>query len=87
MESDAGSKFVDKNFTNLSKNKNIRTCSRKTSLGAGLAERFNRTTSDSLKKPVFETVENHRVDIYPQKRKTILTENILLMNLHEFKLY
>ena len=51
IESDDGSEFVNKIFTNLLNNNNIKRYSRKTSLGAVFAERFNRTIRDLLKKP------------------------------------
>ena len=53
IETDDGSEFVNKIFTNLLNTKTIRRYSRNTALEAVVAERFIRTIRDLLKKPVF----------------------------------
>ena len=65
IETDDGSEFVNKLFTNLLNNKNIKRYSRNTSLGAVFAERFNRTIRDLLKKPVFEKGNGNWIDVLP----------------------
>ena len=65
IETDDGSEFVNKLFTNLLNTKNIKRYSRKTSLGPVFAERFNRTVRDLLKRPVFEKGESKWIDILP----------------------
>ena len=65
IETDGGSEFVNKFFTNLLNKKNIIRYSRNTSLGAVFAERFNRTIRDLLKRPVFEKRESKWIDILP----------------------
>ena len=52
----------------LNKNK-IKLFSRNTSLGAVFAERFNRTKSDLLKRPVFERSDANWVDVLPRITK------------------
>ena len=63
IETDEGSDFVNKIFTNLLNNNNIKRCSRNTSLGAVFAERFNRSFRKLLKKPFFQTGNGNWVDI------------------------
>ena len=65
IETDDGSEFVNKIFTNLLNTKKIKRCSRNTVLGAVFAERFNRTIRDLLKKPVFEKGDVKRIDVLP----------------------
>ena len=48
----------------LNKN-NIKIFSRKSSYGAVFAERFNRTTRDLLKRPVFERGDANWIDVLP----------------------
>ena len=63
IESDDGSEFVNKVFTNLLNNNNIERFSRNTSSGAVFTERFNRTIRDLLKKPAFQSGTSNWVDI------------------------
>ena len=54
LETDDGKEYVNKIFSELLINHNIKRYSRNTALGAVFAERFNRTIRKLLKKPVFE---------------------------------
>ena len=65
IETDDGSEFVNKIFTNLLITKNIRRYSRNTALGAVFAERFNLTLRNLLKKPVFEKGGANWIDVLP----------------------
>ena len=53
LETDDGKEDVHKIFNELLNNQNIKRYSRYTDKGAVFAERFNRTTKNLLKKPVF----------------------------------
>ena len=57
--------FLTKNFQNSLKNSTIKHYSRKRSLGAAFAEKFNRTVRDFPKRPVFEKVESNWIDVLP----------------------
>ena len=63
IETDDGSEFVIKIFTNLLNKNNIKIYSRYTSLGAVYAERIQRTTREFLEKPVFQSGSVNWVDI------------------------
>ena len=65
IETDDGSEFLNKLFSNLLNNKNIKRYSRNTSLGAVFAKRFNRTIRDLLKRPVFERGDGNWIDVLP----------------------
>ena len=54
FEMDDGTDYVNKIFNEFLNKHNIKRYSRKTAVGAVFAERFNRTTRNLLKKPVFE---------------------------------
>ena len=54
IETDDGKEFAKKIFESYLNSQNIKRYSRYTSKGAVLAERFNRTIRNLLKKPVFE---------------------------------
>ena len=54
LENDDGKEYVNKNFNEFLNSHNIKRYSRNTALGAVFVERFNRTISNLLKKPVFE---------------------------------
>ena len=54
LETDDGKEYVNKNFSELLINHNIKGYSRYTDKGAVFAERFNRTIRNLLKKQVFE---------------------------------
>ena len=54
IESDRGREFNNSIFQDILNKSNSKFYSRITSLGAVFAERFNRTITDLLKKPVFE---------------------------------
>ena len=69
IETDDGSEFVTKNFTNLLITKNIKRYSRNTALGAVFAERFNLTFRNLLKKPVFEKGDANWIDVLPTMTK------------------
>ena len=53
IESDLGSEFVNRTFSDLLNKNKIQRNSRYTSLGNVFAERFNRTVKDLLEKLVF----------------------------------
>ena len=53
LETDDGKEYVNKIFSEVLNNHNIKRYSRNTALGAIFAERFNRTLRNLLKKPVF----------------------------------
>ena len=53
LETDYGKEYVHKNFFDFLNNINIKRYSRYTDKGAAIAERFNRTILNILKKPVF----------------------------------
>ena len=65
IETDDGSEFVNKIFTNLPSTKKIKRYSRNTALGAVSAERFNRTIRHLLKLPVFEKGDGKWIDFLP----------------------
>ena len=54
LKTDDGKEYVNKIFSELLSNHNIKRYSRNTALGAVFAGRFNRTLRNLLKKPVFE---------------------------------
>ena len=54
LETGDGKEYVEKHFNEFLNNHNIKRDSRNTALGAVFAERFDRTISNPLKKPVFE---------------------------------
>ena len=54
LETDDGKEYVNKIFSEVLNDQNIKRYSRNTGLGAVFAERFNRTIRNLLKKPVFE---------------------------------
>ena len=58
-------KIVNKNFTDLSNENNVKSHSHYTSLGAVSAERFNRTIRDLLKNQFFEKGDVNWIDILP----------------------
>ena len=60
-----GKELVIKIFTDFLIRNNIERYSRYTCLGAGFADRFNRTIKNHLKKPVFERVVANWVDVLP----------------------
>ena len=53
LETDDGKEYVKKTFNEFLNKHNIKRYSRNTALGAVIAERFNRTLRNLLKKPVF----------------------------------
>ena len=65
IESDRGKEFYNNIFQDFLNKNNIKLYSRKSSYGAVLAERFNRTIRDLLKKPVFEKADGNWIDILP----------------------
>ena len=54
IETDRDKEFYKNIFQNILNKNNNKNCSRKTSLGAAFAERFNCTIRDLLKRPVSE---------------------------------
>ena len=65
IETNDGSEFMNKIFSNFLNKINLNRYSRYTSLGAVVAERFNRTLRGLPKKPVFEKRDGHWVDVLP----------------------
>ena len=65
IEIDRGEEFYNNIFQDFLNKNNIKLYSRKTSLGAVFAERFNRTIRDLLKKIVFERGDAKWIDILP----------------------
>ena len=53
LETDDGKEYVKKTFNEFLNQHNIKRYSRNTALGAVIAERFNRTLRNLLKKPLF----------------------------------
>ena len=69
IETGPGREFFNNIFTDLLDKPNIKRYSRFTFLGAVYAERFNRTITDPLKRPVFERGDANWVDVSPSKTK------------------
>ena len=65
IESDRGKEFYNNIFQDFLIKNNIKLYSRNSSYGAVLAERFNRTIRDLLKRPVFEKGDGNWIDILP----------------------
>ena len=65
LESDLGKEFYNKIFQDFLNKNNIKLYSENTDLGAVLAERFNRTIRNLLKKIVFEQSDAKLIDILP----------------------
>ena len=69
IESDRGKEFYSNVFQDFLEKNNLKTFSRNSSYGAVLAERFNRTIKDILKKLVFEKRDGNWIDVLPIIRK------------------
>ena len=69
IETDHGKEFYNNIFQDFLNKDNIKHYSRKTSLGAVFAERFNRTIRDLLKRPVFEKGDGNWIDVLPKITK------------------
>ena len=69
IESDRGKEFYNNIFQDFLNKINIKLYSRKSSVGAVFAERFNRTIRDLLKKIVFEHGGANWIDILPKITK------------------
>ena len=65
IETDRGKEFYNKTFQDFLNKNNIKHYSRNSSYGAVFAERFNRTTRNLLKKPVFEKGDGNWIDVLP----------------------
>ena len=65
IESDRGKEFYNNIFQDFLNKNDIKLYSRKSSLGAVFAEKFNRTIRDLLKRPVFEKGESNWIDVLP----------------------
>ena len=65
IESDRGKEFYNNIFQDFLNKNNIKLYSRNSSYGAVLAERFNRTIRDILKKLVFEKRDGNWIDVLP----------------------
>ena len=65
IETDCGKEFYNNIFQDFLIKNNIKLYSRTSSLGAVLAERFNRTIRGLFKRPVFEKWEGKWIDILP----------------------
>ena len=69
IETDDGSEFVSKIFTNLLNENKIERYSIYSSLGVFFAELFDRIIRDLLKKPVFEKGDANWIDVLPRITK------------------
>ena len=65
IESDRGKEFYNNIFQDFLNKNNIKLYSRNSSYGAVIAERFNRTIRDLLKRPVFEKGDGNWIDVLP----------------------
>ena len=65
LKSVDGIDFVNKDFTDLLNENQVKRYSRYTSIGAVFAERFNRTFGDLPKRPVFERGDANWIDVLP----------------------
>ena len=63
IETDRGKEFYNNIFQDFLNKNNIKLYSRNSSYGAVLAERFNRTIRDLLKRRVFEKGESNWIDV------------------------
>ena len=69
FEGDRGKEFYNIFFQDFINKNNIELYSRNSSYGAVFSERFNRTITDLLEKPVFEKRDANWVDVLPTKTK------------------
>ena len=69
IETDRGKEFSNNIFRDFLNKNNITHYSRNSELGAVLAERFNRTIRDLLKRPVFENGDGNWIDVLPKITK------------------
>ena len=69
LETDRGKEFYNNLFQNFLNANNINVFSKNISLGAVFAERFNRTTKNLLKGPVFEKSHGNWIDVLLTKTK------------------
>ena len=67
IKTDRGQEFYNKKFQDFLDKNNIKIYSRKTSLGAVFAERFNKTIRNLHKKPVFEKTDGNWINFLPRK--------------------
>ena len=65
IETDRGKEVYNNVFQSFLINKNNKHCSRNTYLGAVFAKRFNKSSRNLLKRPVFEKRDNNWIDIVP----------------------
>ena len=65
IETDRCKELYNNFFQGFSNNNNIKLYARNTSYGAVLAEKFNRTIRDLLKRPVFEKGDGNWIDVLP----------------------
>ena len=66
IENDRGKDFFNNIFQEFLNKNNIELYSRNTSYGAVFAERFNRTTTDLLKRRVSEKGDGNWIDVLPK---------------------
>ena len=69
IETDREKEFYNSIFQIFLNNNNFKHYSRNSSLGAVFAERFNRTSRDLLKRPVFEKGNSIWIDTLPTVTK------------------
>ena len=69
IESDPGKEFYNNIFQDFLNKNIIKTYSRNSSYGAVVADRFNRTIRDPLKRPVFEKGDGTWIDVLPKITK------------------
>ena len=75
IESDRGKEFYNNIFQDFLNKNNIKLYSGNTSLGAVFAEKFNRSTRNLPKKPVFEKGDSNWIDILPTITKQYNNKN------------
>ena len=69
IEGDRGKELYNNIFQDFLNKNNIKLYSRNSSVGAVFAERFNPTTRDLLKRPVFEKCDGNWIDMLPKITK------------------
>ena len=69
IKSDRGKEFHNNLFQDFLNKNNIKLFSRNISLGAVIAERFNKSVSKLFKKPVFEKSDANWIDVLPTLTK------------------
>ena len=69
IETERGKEFNNNIFQTFLNKYSIKIYSRNTSLGAVIAERFNKSIRNLIKRPVFEKGESNSTDVLPKITK------------------